>query len=610
MCEKAAGKAHRGGDGSRSRHPPKSEPDVPSLTKMSPALWRALSRGFGDRTGTVPLVLALLVALSLFSSCFSEVQIEGAYSDYMQRVLSSIVTPPKVYPGLIKRHGVKFPRVSHAHGDGDLAEDDKGGFSREATVFGEERGVSGSAVRELSEAVREKIGIVQTVFNPAQGAFLVTANNSSLVEEVGSSGQLVSVGNLVLNLTNPSLINLTNPIILDPLVLPNPVNSSLAKHEGLSLVTLNLSSGLNVSRVTPPPVVLTSTGGKSSSKGMMPTPKFWPAAFYKPGSAAYDKRCDLGDGEWVLGPKRMNISNCPFASQTKERCAWRFAREPNYRDFRWQPRGCALPEFDASSFLHRWANKTILVAGDSLGRNFYGSFMCHLSHGGSLNLDANASAAAGFQIFRNEEHNITIGRAMSEFLVMKETSQEAFSRLNQIDRADPLWARLLPRADLLILNSGHWWMGGGKEKLFVLDGEYRPDLSWSRAFRIGMKHVRKAVERSGFNGTAIFRTFSPSHYQKGGWNSGGTCDATEPNPQLQLDPYVRNFLDLTRMVFANSTFQVMEISRLSAYRRDGHVGPIAGASATRGVQADCTHWCAEGVTDAWVDILQAMLRTE
>lgn len=74
--------------------------------------------------------------------------------------------------------------------------------------------------------------------------------------------------------------------------------------------------------------------------------------------------------------------------------------------------------------------------------------------------------------------------------------------------------------------------------------------------------------------------------------------------------FARSFLNITRAVFANSTFQVMEISRLSAYRSDGHVGPIAAANATRGVQADCTHWCAEGVTDAWVDILQAMLRTE
>jgi hypothetical protein len=41
---------------------------------------------------------------------------------------------------------------------------------------------------------------------------------------------------------------------------------------------------------------------------------------------------------------------------------------------------------------------------------------------------------------------------------------------------------MLPRADLLILNSGHWWMGGGKEKLFILDGKYRPDISWTRAF--------------------------------------------------------------------------------------------------------------------------------
>jgi hypothetical protein len=54
-----------------------------------------------------------------------------------------------------------------------------------------------------------------------------------------------------------------------------------------------------------------------------------------------------------------------------------------------------------------------------------------------------------------------------------------------------------------------------------------------------MKHVRKAVERSAFKGVPIFRTFSPSHYTKGDWNSNGTCDGREPMQQLSLDTYVR-----------------------------------------------------------------------
>jgi hypothetical protein len=84
------------------------------------------------------------------------------------------------------------------------------------------------------------------------------------------------------------------------------------------------------------------------------------------------------------------------------------------------------------SFLRQWSNKTLIIAGDSLGRNFYGSFMCKLAAGGPLEYKDAETKAAGFQIFRNEEHNITFGRAMSEFLVLKETSQEAFSRLNQV----------------------------------------------------------------------------------------------------------------------------------------------------------------------------------
>lgn len=340
--EKAAGKPPRGGEATRSRHPPESKTHTSSPSKVSPGLWRAISRGLGDRAGTIPLVLALLVALSLFSAWFSEVHVGGEYSDYLQRAFSSLVTPPKVYPGLVKRHGVRFPRLLHAHGEEGFRENGERGLSEVTKALGVQSKVIESGVAGVSASINGAIGIVQI----AQGAFLAAANNSSLVNDVSTSGQN-SVNNLVLNLTNPSLVNPTDVEPINPVVLLNQVNSSLVSPDGLGLVTVNLSSAVNISQRSPQTVVLNTTAGNLSSKNVMPTPEFWPAAFYKPGTAAYDKRCDLGDGEWVLGTQRKNISNCPFASQKNERCAWRFAREPNYREYRWQPRGCALPEFDA-----------------------------------------------------------------------------------------------------------------------------------------------------------------------------------------------------------------------------------------------------------------------
>jgi hypothetical protein len=50
---------------------------------------------------------------------------------------------------------------------------------------------------------------------------------------------------------------------------------------------------------------------------------------------------------------------------------------------------------------------------------------------------------------------------------------------------------------------------------------------------------------------------------------------------------------------------MMEITRLSEYRHDGHIGPREDLNG----KWDCTHWCAGGVPDTWVDVLQAMLAT-
>jgi hypothetical protein len=58
-------------------------------------------------------------------------------------------------------------------------------------------------------------------------------------------------------------------------------------------------------------------------------------------------------------------------------------------------------------------------------------------------------------------------------------------------------------------------------------------------------------------------------------------------------------------IFRGSSFRMMEITRLSEYRHDGHIGPREDLNG----KWDCTHWCAGGIPDTWVDVLQAMLAT-
>ncbi|OEL35613.1 Protein trichome birefringence-like 9, partial [Dichanthelium oligosanthes] len=81
--------------------------------------------------------------------------------------------------------------------------------------------------------------------------------------------------------------------------------------------------------------------------------------------------CDYSDGRWV----RNNDTNvtaytedCPFLDPGF-RCMRNGRRDSSFRYWRWQPRRCHLPKFNATEMLERSRNGRIVFAGDSIGRN-------------------------------------------------------------------------------------------------------------------------------------------------------------------------------------------------------------------------------------------------
>jgi hypothetical protein len=84
------------------------------------------------------------------------------------------------------------------------------------------------------------------------------------------------------------------------------------------------------------------------------------------------------------------------------------------------------------SFLRQWRNKTLLVVGDSLSRNFFEALLCKLSAAGPVLFKQEESDASGAQLFQVESFNTTVGRVAAEFLVLAETSREALGKYNQV----------------------------------------------------------------------------------------------------------------------------------------------------------------------------------
>ncbi|KAJ6341698.1 hypothetical protein OIU78_009784 [Salix suchowensis] len=61
--------------------------------------------------------------------------------------------------------------------------------------------------------------------------------------------------------------------------------------------------------------------------------------------------------------------------------------DPGYLFWRWNPRNCELPPFDAPRFLEVMRNKRWALIGDSISRNHVQSLLCILSTFGQFSRD-------------------------------------------------------------------------------------------------------------------------------------------------------------------------------------------------------------------------------